>query len=142
MITIDWDNCMNLPVLLRWTRHLDVDWLCLCSSFTDVDSDVDGHPRNHSKGPSQGSLKSGRKKINCWIILDSSLCFKILHTSSNIKYVCCGQAEFEYLYKNKIFHLSLSRHSFMVLQNIKSQWFISINWVKETFKITKTFNCV
>ena len=44
---------------------------------------------------------ASRKKINRWIILDSSLCFKILHTSSNIKYVCWDPTKFEYLYKNK-----------------------------------------
>ena len=53
--------------------------------------------------------KSGRdttrKNICClWIILDSSLCFSIFHTSSNIKYVCWGQTKFEYPYKNKMFH--------------------------------------
>ena len=59
--------------------------------------------------------KSGRdttrKNICClWIILDSSLCFSIFHTSSNIKYVCWGQTKFEYPYKNKMFHkLSLIR---------------------------------
>ena len=58
--------------------------------------------------------KSGRdttrKNICLWIILDSSLCFSIFHTSSNIKYVCWGQTKFEYPYKNKMFHkLSLIR---------------------------------